>query len=450
MHIPMIRSLALALAACSTLLLFACASSPISTEAAPQLQPCPAGQAAGARCWFGQDSAGAHYAMVMPAQWNGHLMLHAHGGPTLTAEGPKRVLEDLQRWNVWPRAGYALALSSFRQGGVAVRAAAEDTERVRRIFVQHVAKPDKTILHGQSWGAGVAAKGAEMFADGKPYDAVLLTSGVLAGGTRAYDFRLDLRVVYQVLCGNHPRPTEPAYPLWMGLPAGVSAADAQVAQRARECLGLGLPAAQRTPEQARKLATLTRVIRIPESSVQGHLNWSTVFFQDIVQRRTGGLNPFGNIGARYTGSGSDDSDAALNAAVQRYRADPEAVRRLAEDTDPQGRIGVPVLTVHAVDDPTAFVEMQSTFADTMARGGSAERLVQVFTAHAEHSYLADAVYVAAASALLEWTRRGTKPTPAGVAQACDALQALWGAGCRMLPDYRPAPLDSRVAPRDRP
>ena len=32
-----------------------------------------------------------------------------------------------------------------------------------------------------------------MFTAGKPYDVVLLTSGVLGGGTRSYDFRLDLR-----------------------------------------------------------------------------------------------------------------------------------------------------------------------------------------------------------------------------------------------------------------
>ena len=430
--------------------LASCAQAPISSEAAPQLQACPPGQPAGARCWFGQDSAGAHYAVVMPAQWNGHLVLHSHGGPTLLPGGPQRVLQDLERWTVWPRAGYALALSSFALGGVALRSAAEDTERVRRIFVQHVARPGRTILHGQSWGAGVAAKGAEMFTAGTPYDAVLLTSGVLAGGTRAYDFRLDLRVVYQHLCGNHPRPTEPAYPLWMGLPAGTQAADAQVAERARECLGLGLPAGQRSPQQAHKLATLTRVIRIPETSVQGHLNWATLFFRDIVQHRTGGLNPFGNIGARYSGSGSEHSDAVLNAAVLRYRADPAAVETLADDTDLQGRIQVPVLSLHAIDDPTAFVEMQTSFADTMARGGSAQQLVQAYTSHAEHSYLADAVYVASAAALLAWVDRGDKPTPTSLAQACETLQAQWGTGCRMRPDYRPAALDSRVPPRQRP
>ena len=44
---------------------------------------------------------------------------------------------------------------------------------------------------------------------------MLLTSGVLGC---AYDFRLDLRVVCQYVCRNHPRPDEPQYPLWQGPP----------------------------------------------------------------------------------------------------------------------------------------------------------------------------------------------------------------------------------------
>ena len=72
----------------------------------------------------------------------------------------------------------------------------------------------------------MAAKGAELFTAAtvgeKPYDGVLLTSGVLGGGTHSYDFRTDLRVVYQYLCHNHPRPDEPPYDLNLGLPAGVT------------------------------------------------------------------------------------------------------------------------------------------------------------------------------------------------------------------------------------
>ena len=425
----------------------------VGSEAAPASTACPATLPERTRCLAGRDTAGAYYLIAIPADWNGVLVLHAHGGPTLGPPKAERTAEDLQRWAVMVRAGYAWAGSTFRDGGVQVQAAAEDTERLRRLFLRHVAQPRRTVLHGQSWGASVAAVGAETYGnalgdDGrKPYDAVLLTSGVLAGGSRAYDFRLDLRVVYQFLCANHPRPDEPQYPLWMGLPAGSALTAAQLRQRADDCLGVDRPAAARTPEQQRRLKTIVDVIRIPERSVQGHLAWATWHFQDIVLRRTGGANPFGNVGAVYAGSADD---AALNAAVARYRADPAAVARLAADTDPTGRIPVPVLTVHGVDDPVAFVEMDAAFRDTLRRAGSADQLVQTFTADGEHSYLADPVYPALMAALLDWVDTGTKPTPRDIAGRCARFEPQFGPGCRFLPDYLPRPLDTRVAPRDRP
>jgi alpha-beta hydrolase superfamily lysophospholipase len=446
-----VAAAALALVACAPLAPQPPRQEPPLAEAAPQPVACPKDVPTGTRCLAGKDSAGAHYLIAVPATWNRRLVLHAHGGPVLGEPRMERALGDLTRWNIMVKAGYAWAGSTFRQGGVAVRAAAEDTERLRRIFVQHVAAPERTVLHGQSWGAGVAAKGAEMFtrtATGKPpYDAVLLTSGVLGGGTRSYDFRLDLRVVYQYLCNNHPRPDEPAYPLWMGLPADSPMKQADLAQRTRECLGLGLPAAQRTPEQARKLKTIVDVIRIPERNVQGHLNWATFHFRDIAQQRTGGGNVFGNIGAVYTGS---PDDAALNAGVLRYAADPAAVARFGADTDPTGKISVPVLTLHAVHDPVAFVELESHFRATMQAAGAGERLVQVFADESEHSYLNDPLYPALLQALLAWSDGGAKPTPDAVAASCDTLQATFGKGCRVLPGYTPPPLDTRVVVRQRP
>ena len=291
----------------------------------------------------------------------------------------------------------------------------------------------------------MAAKGAEMHSADKPYDGVLLTSGVLAGGPRAYDFRLDLRVIYQHLCRNHPRPDEAPYPLWMGLPEGSTLSSQELAQRADECLGLRKAAASRTPEQARKLKTLVDVLRLPESSVEGHLNWATFHFRDIA-RRSGG-NVFGNIDASYSGSADD---AALNAAVLRYATDPAALARFAEDTDLSGRIAVPVLTVHAIDDPTAFVEMQHQFASTMAAAGHAGNLVQTFSNDKVHSYISDASYVALLEAMRRWLEDGTPPTPTSVAQGCVAAQARFPSSCRFQPGYRPAPLESRVAVRKRP
>jgi len=420
-------------------------------EAAPVAAACPKDLAPIARCLSGQDSAGAYYLIAMPQQWNGHLVLHAHGGPALGVPRMERSVEDLTRWSIMVRAGYAWAGSTFRQGGVEVRAAAEDTERLRQIFVQHVAQPQRTVLHGQSWGASVAAKGAEMFqttANGKrPYDAVLLTSGVLAGGTRSYDFRTDLRVVYQYLCNNHPRPTEAQYALNIGLPADAAMTQADLSVRLNECLALNKPAAERTPEQQRKVQTIVDVIRIPANSIQGHMNWATFHFRDVVQHRTGGASPFGNRGVLYRGS---PDDAALNAAVLRYRADPAAVARFAQDTDLTGRIPVPVLTVKGVDDPTAFVELDAAFKATMAQGGSAARLVQTFTQHHTHSYLSDPTYPTLLAALLRWVDTGDKPTPEGIARQCAGMETPFGKGCAFLPGYVPAPLASRVAERERP
>lgn len=410
-------------------------------EPAPTAAACPKGVPDGASCWRGVDSVGAHVLLIKPAQWSGVLVVHAHGGPVLGTPTAKRADDDAARWAITVKAGHAWAASVFRQGGVEVRAAAEDTERVRRIFVQHVARPKRTLLHGQSWGAGVAAKAAEMYP--ASWDGVLPSSGVLAGGSRSYDFRLDLRAVYQHLCGNHPKADEPAYPLWMGLPADSKLTRPELASRVDACLGVRKPAAQRTAEQAAKLKTIVDVIRIPERSVIGHLNWATWHFQDIALHRTGGGNPFDNRRVRYVGS---PDDAALNAAVLRYDADPKAAARFAADTDPTGAIGVPVLTVHGIDDPTAFVEMDHHFRQVMEKAGHGANLVQTFVRSDQHSYLGDATYPPLFDALLAWVERGEKPTPAAVAARCEAGSARWGA-CTYDPGFRPAPLDARVYPR---
>lgn len=439
------------LAAPALALLAACAQTPPAPALAAIGAPvaCPAQVGPGVRCFAGRDETGAYVWFAMPERWNGTLVVHAHGGPELGPPKSERTAQDLTRWAVFANHGYAWAGSSFRQGGVAVRSAAEDTERARQLFVAQFGAPKFTLLHGQSWGASVAARAGEMFtrtADGKPpYDAVLLTSGVLGGGTKSYDFRLDLRVVWEAVCGNHPRPDEPAYPLWQGLPEGSTLTRPELARRVEECTGVRLKREQRSAAQQKRLDTILAAVKIPERSLVGHLNWGTWHFQDVVTKRTGGRNPFGNVGVHYPGTLEDGTP--LDAKVARYAADPQAVAAFGADTDPQGRIPVPVLTMHAIDDPTAFVELESTFRDTMTRAGTADHLVQVFTADHEHSYLSDPQYLAAAEALIGWARGAAKPTPEQVALRCAALEASAGPGCRIRPDYRPAPLSARVPAR---
>jgi pimeloyl-ACP methyl ester carboxylesterase len=428
---------------CASLITIAgCATSPLAAppETAPQAQVCPQGVPEGARCLRGQDSATSHYLIVVPATWSGVLVVHAHGGPALGTPQASRADEDIKRWAITVREGHAWAGSVFRQGGFAVTTAAEDTERVRQIFLAHVAKPRRTLLHGQSWGAMVATRAAELFP--RSWDGILLTSGVVAGPT-TYDFRLDLRAIYQHLCNNLPRPDEPQYPLAIGLPVGSNFTNAELTARSDECLGVRKPAAQRTAAQTQKLKTIVDVLKIPENAVVSHLNWGHFTLRDVVIKN-GGESPFGNEHVRYFGS---SDDAALNAAIPRFKANPAAVARFAADVDHRGRFVVPVITGHGIGDATVFVEGSDTLRQRMIAAGRQDSLVQTFVDSSEHSYWGDAYYPPLFEALLNWVENGHRPTPASIADRCRQLRVGQVSDCRFVTDYAPKPLASRIFPR---
>ncbi|WP_406152118.1 hypothetical protein [Streptomyces sp. NBC_01012] len=413
---------------------------------APDAIPCPGDLAAKATCYSGQDSHGAHYTVAIPHTWNGTLVMHAHGGPDLGEESdPQRSAEDLERWSVMVDEGYAWAGSAYRRGGYGTRMAAADTENLRRLFTERFGRPSTTLIHGQSWGGNVAAKTIEMYGSGAgaPYDGALLTNGVLAGGSRGYDYRVDLRVVYQYYCHNHPRPSEPSYPLWMGLRQGSTMTGAGLRARLQECTGYASEPADRTSLQQRNLDDILAVTRIPERTLESHLSFATFTFRDIVGR-LGMRSPFSNEHVRYSGS---HDDAALNAGVERFSADPSARRDLSYDSDVTGAVSVPVLTMHAIDDPTAFVEHEAAYRDSLKGADRDRRLVQTFTQEGEHSGLSKAEYASAVSALSDWVRTGRKPTAASVASSCPAYDAEYATGCFFRPDYHPAPYASRVNPR---
>lgn len=414
--------------------------------ARPQAVACPPSLTGKATCYTGRDVNGAHYAIAVPASWNGSLVVHAHGGPDLGEESdPARSAEDLDRWSVMVDEGYAWAGSSYRRGGYGTRMAAADTENVRRLFVREFGRPLRTYVHGQSWGGNVAAKVVETYgAKHGRYDGALLTSGVLAGGSRGYDYRVDLRVVYQYYCRNHPRPEEAQYPLWEGLRAGSTMTAAGLRSRLQECTGYASAPGDRTAVQQRNLDDILAVTGIPERALESHLRFATFTFRDIVHNRLGGRNPFGNRDVRYAGS---HDDAALNAGVERFAADPEAVRDLSYDSDLTGGVDVPVLTLHAIGDPTAFVEHESAYRATLEGAHRERHLVQTFTTESEHSALSDSEYANALSALAAWTRTGRKPTPRSVAASCAAFDRTYGTGCFLSPEYRPGSYASRVGPR---
>jgi pimeloyl-ACP methyl ester carboxylesterase len=439
MHLIRFSAVAVALQ-----LLAACASTPPVGAALPRQEKisCPANLDAVATCYAGSDDKGSQYWIAIPGNWNKTLIMHAHGGPRLSPITRESSVEDLERFAVNVRQGYAWAGSSYRRPGYGVRMAAEDTETLRKIFVRDFGKPERTILHGQSWGGNVAAKGIELYPGS--YDGMILTNGMLAGGTKNYLHRADLRAVYQYYCNNHPRPTEPQYPLWMGLPADAKMTSKELEERVNECTGVRLKPEQRTEVQKQNLANILHVIPVPERTLVSHLNWATFMFRDLTQRVLGGKNPFSNRDVVYRGS---TDDAALNRGVIRFDADPAALEALANDSDMSGKLPVPAISMHAIQDPTAMVEYEAEYRDVVTGKGAQGRLLQVFTTESEHSKLSDAEYAAIFDALAGWMSSGTKPSVQNIAALCQAYGKTFSGGCHFNGDFTPQPLFSRVAQR---
>lgn len=403
----------------------------------PVAMPCPAFVPPATRCLTGVSEAGAPFLMAMPETWNGTLVLFAHGGPRLGPPKLSETIEDLERFQVLVREGYAWVGSTYRRGGYGVRSAAEDMDHLRTIAWRHLGRPKLTLLHGQSWGANVAAKAAELYGmdlEGRRnFDGLVLTSGVTAGGTKAYRLRSDLRAVYQYYCQNHPRANETRYPLWQGLPVGATMSRAELAARVGECTGVGKPIVQRSAQQKTRLRNITQVLSINEDQILPNLAWATNTFQDMIGRLNG-RNPFSNQTTTYRGS---DNDAALNAGIERFTADPVALAQLGYDSDLSGLIVAPTITLHGINDQVADVSNQAAYRKTIEHAGRGDLLIQTYTNEAEHSRLSVPAYPTIFAALVKWINTGQRPTPVEVANSCQAYATKHREPCLFTPQFEP-------------
>ncbi len=425
-------------------LLAALVLTPAVAQAALEPAPCPAGLPAGTECFRGRDAQGAFVTAARPAGAHGGLVVHTHGGPRLDAPTATTTDEDLLRFREFLAEGWSWVQSSRRRGGFGVAMGGEDTESARRLYVARFGPPTLTVAHGQSYGALVTALLIERHnapgPDGRrPYDAALLTSGVLAGATRAYDMRMDLRAAFQAVCGTHPRPEEAQYPLALGLPPESRMTPAELRGRLEACIG----GAEPSPAQASAARALSEASRVPERALAGHLNWATFGFRDVARHVTQGRPAFGNAGVRY-------ADAALDARIPREAPDADARAVLAADADPTGRTGpTPTLLLHGAGDVVAFVEHAAAYAATRAAAGTTATLASIFAEDAEHSKMSAPLYPAALSLLAEWARGGARPDHAAFAARCEAMRARHPGECRLMPAaWAPQPWEARVnAPR---
>lgn len=412
----------------------------------PDTTKCPDNIADEATCYSARLPSGAYVLAAMPRNWNGNLIVFAHGGPHIVPPTATTSQTDLEKYAVGVKLGFAWIASTYRREGYGVLMAAEDTDDARKFFVERIAMPKRTILHGASYGGLVGAKLLEtraLGAGGKPvYDGAMFNGGAMGGALPNYEFRADLRVVYQYYCKNLPRPDEPQYPLWMGLPADSKMTLKEIAARVDECTGIAQATPARSETQQRNLASILGVMRFPESMLVRHMQGATFTLRDLAQGIGRGRSIFSNRHVQYRDS---PDDAALNREVERFDADAQALAAITTDGQPTGALPVPAVSIHSLNDPQAAVEAQYEYRARVQAAGNAVRLAQAYTDEPAHTAQSAAELAAAFDALMQWIEKGVKPTPVTIAAACARVSAAHAGPCRYRPEYEPKPYNTRYA-----
>jgi hypothetical protein len=127
----------------------------------------------------------------------------------------------------------------------------------------------------------------------------------------------------------------------------------ELEDRVNECTGAGRPRPETHSRTGPPTERNHQCNSIAEDHILRHLEWATFHFRDLVQYRLDGRNPFDNSQIRYRGS---QDDIALNEGIERFAADPQAVAKLAYDSDLTGLILLPTTALHWDKDPTVSAE----------------------------------------------------------------------------------------------
>jgi hypothetical protein len=158
-------------------------------------------------------------------------------------------------------------------------------------------------------------------------------------------------------------------------------------------------------------------------------SWRLAFigFRAELEQRAGG-NPSWNVGvdyrrllarsasrdlvlALYRQTGADlRRDLRVLAHGTRVTADPRAAAYLIRNIVYDGRIRVPVLTIHTTDDGLAVSPHEAAYRGAVRRAGRARLLKQLYVERPGHCTFTDDETLAALDVLLERLDHGRWPT----------------------------------------
>src|SRR5262245_48277597 len=108
--------------------------------------------------WGKHGAAG--YRVEVPANWNGELVMWAHG---FRGDGLELTVDNHPLRAYLLANGYAWAASSYSRNGYDVATGVQDTHDLAKFFNGLVHRPDRTYITGASMGGHVTAASIEQY-----------------------------------------------------------------------------------------------------------------------------------------------------------------------------------------------------------------------------------------------------------------------------------------------
>ena len=357
--------------------------------------------------WGVHNNAG--YRIEVPANWNGKLVLWAHGyrgDPRTDPTALELTVDNHPLRQFLLATGYAWAASSYSKNAYDPAQGAKDTHALTQLFNGLVGKPGRTYITGASMGGHVTGVVAEQWP--QSYDGAMPICGVL-GDYELFDFFLDFNVSAQTLSGvGKTYPYGPDY-LTTTVPA------------TKAGLGPAFPFALNANGQDFKSLVQLRSGGVRPLFEQGWMFWNAVASDFLfglgvgdgtLPRQPGVAVQNSDVVYQFdTLPAQSSAETLFNGTVQRVTADPQARRNngLANVTPTTGDLRIPTVTLHTLGDLFVPFHMEQEYARRVAAKGYSHNLVQRATRDYGHCAFTGPELVATFSALVGWVEGGVKP-----------------------------------------
>jgi pimeloyl-ACP methyl ester carboxylesterase len=362
---------------------------------------------------------GAGYQVEVPKDWNGILVMYAHGyGGTMPALRITTLGAGLRRHIL--AQGYAWAASSYTKNYYDVRVGVEDTNKLALAFNKIVAdggrtlpEPTKRYLIGHSMGGHVTGAAIEKEAQETAVNKVRYAGAVpmcgVLGDTELFNYFAAFQFAAQKLA-NVPPTTMPV------------ADFAPIRMQMRDALFTTYPTV--TTPAGDKLKTIVENLT-GGARPSFALGFASMTWQDAVWNTFGGDGTVNGVLALPANDTRNivyqlDSDPAISPeektfndevyrAVPAANANPKQPDGLRWVPVVNGEFDIPVVAIHTLGDLYVPFKMAQVYRQRAEAKGSVERLVQRAIRGTGHCEFTAAEQVAAFEAMVLWERDGVKP-----------------------------------------